>query len=170
MGAGGSGAAIMVHLLTQPSPPARIVMTNRRPDRLEAVRSMQRELGAPDIVEYHAVTGAEETDALVASLAQGSLVINATGAGKDRPGSPMSDSAVLPRDAIAWDFNYRGDLRFLQQARRQLPPERVHDGWRYFIHGWTLVIAEVFDFELTADRLRALEQAAQPFGPTRAAS
>jgi shikimate dehydrogenase len=170
MGAGGSGAAIMVHLLTQPTRPARIVMTNRRPGRLDAVRAMQSELGAPDIVEYHAVSSDLETNALVASLNPGSLVINATGAGKDRPGSPMSDAAVLPADAIAWDFNYRGDLRFLEQARRQLPPERVHDGWRYFIHGWTLVIAEVFDFELTADRLRALEQAAQPFGPTHAVS
>lgn len=170
MGAGGSGAAIMVHLLTQPTQPARIIMTNRRPGRLDAVRAMQSELGAPDIVDYRAVSSEQETDALVASLTPGSLIINATGAGKDRPGSPMSDAAILPPEAIAWDFNYRGDLKFLEQARRQLAPERVHDGWRYFIHGWTLVIAEVFDFELTDDRLRALEQAAEPFGPTHPVS
>ena len=24
----------------------------------------------------------------------------------------------------------------------------VHDGWVYFIHGWTRVIAEVFDVEI----------------------
>lgn len=165
MGAGGSGAAIMVHLLTQRRQPARIVMTNRRPGRLDAARAMQQELDAADSVEYHGVTSEQDTDALVASLAPGSLVINATGAGKDRPGSPMSDAAVLPEGAIAWDFNYRGDLKFLEQARRQLPAERVHDGWRYFIHGWTLVIAEVFDFELTEERFAALEEAAEPFGP-----
>lgn len=167
MGAGGSGAALMVHLLTQPSRPARIVMTNRRPGRLDAVRAMQRELGAPDIVAYHAVSGDGDTDALVASLAPGSLVVNATGTGKDRPGSPMSDGAVLPEGAIAWDFNYRGELRFLEQARGQLPPERVHDGWQYFIHGWTQVIAEVFDFELTDERLAALAAAARSFGPAK---
>ena len=165
MGAGGSGVAIMVHLLTQPERPARIVMTNRRQGRLDAARAMQRELGAPDIVEYHAVPDVHDTDTLVGTLASGSLVINATGAGKDRPGSPMSDAAVLPEGAIAWDFNYRGDLLFLEQARRQLPPERIHDGWIYFIHGWTQVIAEVFDFELTAERLAELEVAARPFGP-----
>ena len=165
MGAGGSGAAITVHLLTQRQLPARIVITNRRPGRLDAVRAMQQELGAADIVEYHAVSSTSDTDALAASLAPGSLVINATGAGKDRPGSPLSDGAVLPDGAIAWDFNYRGDLRFLEQARRQLPPARVHDGWRYFVHGWTLVIAEVFAIQLTADRFAALQQAAEPFRP-----
>jgi shikimate 5-dehydrogenase len=56
----------------------------------------------------------------------------------------------FPQDAFAWDFNYRGDLVFLDQARAQ-PPERnvrVEDGWVYFIHGWTRVIAEVFDIDI----------------------
>ena len=169
MGAGGSGIAITVHLLTQPDKPARIVMTNRRPSRLEAMRAIQHELGVDDIVEYRSVADETDTDALVASLAPGSLVINATGAGKDRPGSPMSDAATLPARAIAWDFNYRGDLLFLEQARRQLPSSHVHDGWIYFVHGWTQVIAEVFGIELTAERFVALEQAAlrfRPPGPT----
>jgi shikimate 5-dehydrogenase len=165
LGAGGSGAAITVHLLTQPDRPARIIVTNRRLGRLEAVKAMQRELGAPDIVEYHSVAGEADTDALVASLAPESLIINSTGAGKDRPGSPMSDEAVLPDGAIAWDFNYRGELGFLAQARRQLPASRVHDGWDYFVHGWTEVIATVFGFDLTPDRFAALERAAEPFRP-----
>ena len=41
------------------------------------------------------------------------LVINATGLGKDAPGSPISDAAQFPLNGIAWDFNYRGDLVFL---------------------------------------------------------
>jgi shikimate 5-dehydrogenase len=39
--------------------------------------------------------------------------------------------------------NYRGDLVFLDQARAA--GVRFEDGWVYFLHGWTQVIAEVFD-------------------------
>jgi shikimate 5-dehydrogenase len=80
-------------------------------------------------------------------LKPGSLVINATGLGKDAPGSPLMDAGVFPERAVVWDLNYRGDLVFLDQARRQQRERslRIEDGWTYFIHGWTQVIAEVFD-------------------------
>ena len=39
---------------------------------------------------------------------------------------------------------------FLRQAREQKEARRlqVEDGWTYFIHGWTRVIAEVFHLEI----------------------
>jgi shikimate 5-dehydrogenase len=79
-------------------------------------------------------------------LAPGSLVANATGLGKDAPGSPISDAAEFPEGGLAWDFNYRGKLLFLEQAWRQPPARRLHveDGWTYFLIGWLAVIAEVF--------------------------
>lgn len=160
LGAGGSGAAVVAHLVTQAERPERIVVTGRRRERLDRVRAIIDELASDAAVELQLVRDEADTDALVASMAPGSLIINATGAGKDRPGSPMSDAAVLPPDAVAWDFNYRGELRFLAQARAQLPPARVHDGWRYFIHGWTQVMAEVFELELTPERLAALDATA----------
>ena len=48
--------------------------------------------------------------------------------------------------SIVWDLNYRGDLVFLDQARAQRVERglRIEDGWTYFLHGWTQVIAEVF--------------------------
>jgi len=57
-----------------------------------------------------------------------------------------------------WEFNYRGSLEFLHQAAaaefaRQLT---VVDGWEYFIHGWTQVIAEVFHIPMDAERVRRL--------------
>jgi shikimate dehydrogenase len=161
MGSGGSGLALAVHLLSRADRPSRIIMTSRRQDRLESVRSVARRLGDSGIVDCRAVASEADTDALLATLATGSLVVNATGAGKDRPGSPISDAAIFPEGAIAWDFNYRGDLRFLGQARRQLPSTNVHDGWRYFIHGWTDVIAEVFGIGMTPERLAALEAVAE---------
>ena len=55
----------------------------------------------------------------MAGLKPSSLVINATGLGKDVPGSPITDAGLFPQQGIAWDLNYRGDLVFLDQARRQ---------------------------------------------------
>ena len=80
----------------------------------------------------------------------GSLVVNATGLGKDAPGSPLTDAPSGPQDGIAWDFNYRGDLVFLDQARAQQHAKnlQIEDGWIYFIHGWTRVIAEVFHIDI----------------------
>jgi shikimate 5-dehydrogenase len=78
------------------------------------------------------------------------MVINATGLGKDRPGSPLTDAVLFPKHGIAWEFNYRGDLVFLAQANAAKARDslRVEDGWFYFIHGWTRVIAEVFDVDI----------------------
>src|SRR5699024_8789033 len=106
----------------------------------------------------------DQTDlpGLLGQLPPGSLVINATGLGKDRPGSPLPD-VPLPTGAIVWELNYRGSLEFLAQARAQ-QAERdltVVDGWRYFIHGWTQVIADVFDLEMTPQIVAELSAAAR---------
>lgn len=71
--------------------------------------------------------------------------------GKDRPDSPLTDAAVFPRGSVIWELNYRGDLLFLRQAQAQAAARHlaVHDGWFYFIHGWSGVIARVFDLTLT---------------------
>jgi hypothetical protein len=51
---------------------------------------------------------------------------------------------------LIWDFNYRGELVFLDQARKQQYDRNltIEDGWVYFIHGWTQVISEVFHIEI----------------------
>jgi shikimate 5-dehydrogenase len=104
----------------------------------------------PVPVEYYLCPVPEENDNVVSLLPPGSMVVNATGLGKDAPGSPLTDRAPWPREGFAWDFNYRGDLRFLDQARAQQEEKHLHveDGWIYFIHGWTRVIAEVFHIEI----------------------
>jgi shikimate dehydrogenase len=98
------------------------------------------------------------------ALVEQRLVINATGLGKDRPGSPITDAARFPERGIAWELNYRGDLRFQRQAEAQARERglRVEDGWRYFIHGWSEVVAEAFHLELTPGLLDRLSEAASP--------
>jgi shikimate 5-dehydrogenase len=62
----------------------------------------------------------------------------------------LTDQAQWPQSGIAWDFNYRGNLLFLDQARAQKQDKdlQIEDGWIYFIHGWTRVIAEVFHIDI----------------------
>ena len=65
-------------------------------------------------------------------------------------GSPLLADAVYPARGLVWEFNYRGELLFLQQARAQQAMRSLHveDGWRYFLHGWTRVIADVFECDI----------------------
>lgn len=163
LGAGGSGTAFTTRLLEVEPGPARITVTNRSPERLQVLRAIHRRAGAAVPVDYRSVSRIEETDALVGALPPHSIVVNATGLGKDRPGSPISDAARFPARGIAWDFNYRGDLRFLELARRQAAERDlvVEDGWRYFLYGWTSHIGEVFGLDIdrmTFDRLAALAE------------
>ena len=58
-------------------------------------------------------------DQIMGEMAGGSLVINATGMGKDRPGSPITDAGRFPVDGVAWELNYRGALGFMHQALAQ---------------------------------------------------
>jgi shikimate 5-dehydrogenase len=153
LGAGGSAVAVTWYMLQKrhgANRPSRLVVTNRSLPRLEAIRQFHRRIGADVPIEYHHAPSPETGDALLAGLKPGSLVINATGLGKDAPGSPLSDRAVWPEGGLAWDFNYRGDLVFLDQARRQQQRRNltIEDGWVYFLHGWTRVIAEVFQLDI----------------------
>jgi shikimate dehydrogenase len=89
--------------------------------------------------------------------------VHGTGMGKDVPGSPLTDGARFPERSVVWELNYRGELDFLRQARRQERTRdlRVEDGWLYFLHGWSEVIAEVFHVELTPERFELLSAEAE---------
>jgi shikimate dehydrogenase len=164
LGAGGAGTALTWYLAERADRPTRIIVTDTSADRLEHLRQVHARRGTPrGLLDYRLVTGPEVTiDALAAAPAE-SLVVNASGLGKDRPGSPVPDEALFPEAAFVWEFNYRGTLEFLAQARGQEEERslRVVDGWRYFIHGWSTVIAEVFDVRLDDAILGRLSEAAQ---------
>jgi shikimate dehydrogenase len=170
LGAGGAGTAIAVHLAGRDRVPEELVVTDIDPGRLERLRAALVELGASARVRLEPVNSTRESDALLQRLPPGSLVVNATGLGKDAPGSPISERAVFPDRGVVWELNYRGNLRFLEQARRQEVARRleIHDGWRYFLHGWSEVIAEVFDLELAPERFERLAEAAEPQRPAPA--
>jgi shikimate 5-dehydrogenase len=169
IGAGGSSVATSWHLMCSAenlnNRPARIVVTDRDASRLQEMRHLHAEFDATVPVEYVPVSGAEENDAVAARLRPGTLVANATGLGKDAPGSPLTDAAHFPENGYVWEFNYRGDLEFLRQARAQQEQRhlQIEDGWIYFIHGWTRVIAEVFhlDIPVKGERFDRLSEIAR---------
>ncbi len=153
LGAGGSSLALTLYLMrTMPAAdrPQRIFVTNRSEPRLKHMQEVHSRINPGIEIQYYHCPRPEQNDEVVGRLRPHSLVANATGLGKDAPGSPLTGAAVFPEHGFAWDFNYRGDLLFLDQARAQQDSRSLHveDGWVYFIHGWTRVIAEVFDMEI----------------------
>jgi shikimate 5-dehydrogenase len=170
-GAGGSAAALALHLLRKPDPadrPAELIVVNRsapRLERLEALLAPWRAALPPshDLpCRFVLNDDPHVNDQLLADLPPGSIVANATGMGKDRPGSPLTDEAPFPPYGIAWDFNYRGELDFLRQARFHASDRHLHveDGWDYFVRGWAQVIAYVLDIHMGEELLQRLAQEA----------
>ena len=169
LGSGGSSLALTLYLHNKAKSggdvPSRIVVTARREASLAEMREVHARIGHSIPIDYRLAATPAEADAVVGALPAGSMVVNATGLGKDGPGSPLTDAVVFPRDGIVWEFNYRGDLVFLDQARAAAAGRglTVHDGRVYFIHGWTRVIAEVFDIDIpmSGPAFDALGQIAQ---------
>jgi shikimate 5-dehydrogenase len=154
LGSGGSSLALTLYLHNKKRDggdvPGRVVVTARRDASLSEMRQVHAEIGFEIEIDYRLAPTPEEADVVVASLPAHSMVVNATGLGKDGPGSPTSNAVIYPENALVWEFNYRGELVFLDQANAQAEAQNltVVDGWVYFIHGWTRVIAEVFDIDI----------------------
>lgn len=165
LGAGGSAVALCLHLLQKPLPgdrPRQVVVVNRSAGRLERLAQMVASF--PSDIEFEFIQNADpaRNDELLAQMAPASLVVNATGMGKDTPGSPLTGAAIFPERAVAWELNYRGELDFLRQAQAQqvVRDLTLADGWEYFIHGWSQVISHVLHTEIDPPLLARLSELA----------
>ena len=169
MGAGGSCISMCSYYMrnyNKENSPAKIVVANRSLPRLEECEKINNEFYPNTIpAEYYLTPEPGQNDAEMAKMGKGSLVINATGLGKDRPGSPLTDAAVFPENALVWELNYRGERLFMHQAEAQEKTRgvKVIDGWMYFIYGWTQVIADVFHTEILGERLKEMDRIAAKF-------
>jgi shikimate 5-dehydrogenase len=164
-GAGGSSLATVLHLINKQDKgdrPEKVVVVNRSQPRLDHMRQMVDGLDTDIQIRYILNNNPERNDEWMGELPEYSIVINATGMGKDIPGSPITDAGLFPRNGIAWEFNYRGELDFMHQAMQQAESRAVsvEDGWVYFLHGWSQVVAQVLHIELTDDLFAQLDQAA----------
>lgn len=163
LGAGGAATALLLALhldvdsgAPRPDPP-RMVFADIDATALADLRAVANRIGArPELVHLSG-----PADDLVAGATH---VVNATGLGKDQPGSPVTDRAPLGPGTVAWDLNYRGDLTFLRQAAAR--GASIMDGWEYFVAGWAGALTTIAGVPLRPHVLSALATAAAPHRPT----
>ena len=153
IGGGGSGLALAYALLQNAHlTPKRLFVSDIIESRVQAVRRVLGKIKTGCQVNViHCQR--QECDELIGGLNQRSLIVNATGMGKDRPGSPVSVNCELPYGSTLWDFNYRGERLFLEIGKQQESARKVliEDGWHYFICGWLQVMSRVFDVAITPE-------------------
>jgi shikimate dehydrogenase len=164
-GAGGSAIATLLHLINKKDKgdrPRKFTFVNRSQGRLDHAKEMVGGLSTDIEIEYICNSDPAINDKIMEKFAPGSIIINATGMGKDTPGSPITWEGKFPMNSIAWEFNYRGELDFLHQSLAQVESRnvQVEDGWLYFVHGWTQVVAQVLHFDLTPALFDKLNEAA----------
>jgi shikimate 5-dehydrogenase len=164
-GAGGSAIATLLHLINKKDKgdrPRKFTFVNRSQGRLDHAKEMVGGLNTDIEIEYICNSDPVINDKIMEKFAPGSIIINATGMGKDTPGSPVTWEGKFPMNSIAWEFNYRGELDFLHQSLAQVESRnvKVEDGWLYFVHGWTQVVAQVLHFDLTPALFDKLNEAA----------
>ena len=148
LGAGGAGVALASTLAYSPELGCqRIVIADVDITRVEAVRRLTSEWAAAVPISIELVH--DVADGVVESAGKGGVIVNATGLGKDRPGSPVSLQVQFPRESIVWDFNYRfapqQPALFLETAADQAVDRglTIEDGWNYFVWGWLVVMSRV---------------------------
>jgi shikimate dehydrogenase len=164
-GAGGSAIATLLHLINKIDKgdrPNKFTFVNRSQGRLDHAREMVAGLKTDIETEYIHNSDPVINDRIMEKFPPYSIIINATGMGKDTPGSPITWEGKFPMYSIAWEFNYRGELDFLHQSLAQVESRnvKVEDGWIYFVHGWTQVIAQVLHFDLTPSLFERLNETA----------
>lgn len=166
LGAGGASLAMSVYLTQKKfgdNVPKKIIIANRSLPRLQEAKRILEHLNEKTTFEFILNPVPEDNDKTLASLPPHSLIVNATGLGKDGPGSPLTDACQFPKDSLVWEINYRGDLVFKDQANSQKKGKNlyVEDGWIYFIHGWTQVVSEVFHVSIEGKILDQMSELAR---------
>lgn len=147
-GAGGTAVALIAALKAtswpDPARPHTLHLVDVSADRLHHAQNVAHRGPHPLRVHIHLSDGSIRLSDLP-DLPARSLIINATGLGKDRPGTPLELPAVWPEQAHVWDLNYRGDLPMLSDAERALGDLQihVHNGWALFIHGWAESLSQI---------------------------
>jgi shikimate dehydrogenase len=165
LGAGGAARAIVLHLINQRNPadrPKYLTLVDIDQTRLDQIQAMVKQIGSDIQFDYIANSDPAENDRLLTALTPNSVVINATGLGKDLPGSPITEKAQFPKFGVVWELNYRGERQFLQQAQAQQQKRKlkVEDGWTAFLHGWTGVISRVLDLPIDTATFNRLSRIA----------
>ena len=167
LGAGGAAVALVTHFGTRTEPnnnPQRMTLVDNNQIKLDNMEKLFERLPESSI-DFQLVLNndAAVNDALMASLPPHSMVVNATGMGKDLPGSPVTINGRFPQNGLVWELNYRGERPFMHQAYPQATSRNLHveDGWTYFLLSWIEIIGKVFDVAIDAPTYQKLAEVAK---------
>jgi len=133
--------------------PQRLILTDISKNRLSEIEDIIKKYDTNNILELCQVDN--YADSIIEKLKTQSVIVNATGLGKDKEGSPFSEKTNIPQESYLWEFNYRWDNKpnFYNIAKEQEINKKLKiiDGWIYFIHGWTQVMSRVFHIDNISD-------------------
>jgi shikimate dehydrogenase len=166
LGAGGTAVSLVMCLTEQAWPasarPRRIHFVDTSPQRLAHVAALSN-AWPPSLETRTILSEGEVSLADLGPLPAKSLIVNATGLGKDRPGSPISLPTSWPLGAKVWDLNYRGDLLMPQAARDAEASSAVHayDGWNLFINGWAEGLSKIMGRSIDQTERAAMNEHAR---------
>lgn len=165
-GPGGSTTAVALHLIGKTDMgdrPRRFVVVGRSQKSVERLKKTLDGQKTDIRFEFILNEAPPKNDAIMEQMPPASIIINATGMGKDLPGSPITDKGLFPANSIAWELNYRGELEFMHQAEKQSETRgvRVEDGWLYFLYGWTQVIGQVYHMPIEGELFERLSKIAE---------
>lgn len=164
LGCGGAGVALSYAILSSDYPNiCKVIMVDNNEERLKKARGILELYDVDSKVSYNLSSSIMQNDTIVSNLTQNAFVVNATGLGKDLPGSPISSKVCFPLNGCVWEYNYRGELVFLDIAKQQITDARlsVHDGFNYFIYGWITVISRILDIEIDMELFHSLAKEAR---------
>ncbi|WP_189765881.1 hypothetical protein [Streptomyces xanthochromogenes] len=152
LGAGGAGLALAC-VLTEASGVRQVILTEQSSARRREVRHILEAAGLDG--GRVALAPATQNDSLVAEAPPGTLLVNATGLGKDTPGSPLADTTPLPARSLFWELNYRGQRPLLARAQATTGSTggRAVDGWDFFVRSWFEALKTILETNWGRDEL-----------------
>ena len=151
----GAGMAVAAALLADGTSKWTVTVTDVVETRLARAERILSRLSVRDRARLLGASGSDGNDRVVEDAPPGSVINNATGMGKDAPGSPVSARISFPEGGLVWDLNYLGELLFLDQARAQARDLglRVEDGRRLLMHGWAEGLSQIFERKVSVETL-----------------
>lgn len=151
LGCGGAGIALGYTILKVYNTYFnKVIMTDINLDRLDQAKRILLTYDNQNKLKFVYVKSIQDSDNVVNNLSSKSFVVNATGVGKDVDGSPVSDNVQFPYGGCVWEYNYRGNLKYMQIATEQAVEKQlsIYDGFEYFVYGWTTVISRVLNIDI----------------------
>ena len=140
LGAGGSAVALtwyLVQLRHRANRPARVHVADPSRPRLDHLQELHGSWGSGSPLECHVVDVPGAADAILESLKPSSLIVNATGLGKDAPGSPITDEAYVSGELAGLGIQLSRRLDISTPGESAAGSEEPdHRGWLDLFRPW----------------------------------